>query len=239
MSELVVIRHGQASFLSEDYDELSALGKKQAEALGRFFVERNRSFDGVLIGPRKRHLQTFESLGSAYQNKGCKIPEPVVHDGLDEYGIDQFVRGVGEERLQTIPGIRELVLGLNNASDSKEKVRAFQILFQAVAGLWVEGALEHPQIETWSAFKVRVHSTIEFATKKFGRGRRVLVISSAGTIGVILQKALGCSDLKALELGWRIWNTSVSQLLFSEQRFGLDVFNTMAHLPEEKNWSYR
>jgi len=38
MAELYLIRHGQASFGAEDYDQLSSLGKTQCELLGAFFA---------------------------------------------------------------------------------------------------------------------------------------------------------------------------------------------------------
>ena len=35
MSELVLVRHGQASFFSDDYDQLSPLGELQSQTLGQ------------------------------------------------------------------------------------------------------------------------------------------------------------------------------------------------------------
>ena len=40
MSELLVVRHGQASLFSDDYDVLSDLGREQAGRLGRAWQER-------------------------------------------------------------------------------------------------------------------------------------------------------------------------------------------------------
>ena len=41
MSELILIRHAQASFGEENYDKLSDLGHKQARLLGGFFKEKD------------------------------------------------------------------------------------------------------------------------------------------------------------------------------------------------------
>ena len=38
MSRLFVIRHGQASFLADDYDQLSPLGEEQGRALGAYWA---------------------------------------------------------------------------------------------------------------------------------------------------------------------------------------------------------
>jgi broad specificity phosphatase PhoE len=239
MSQLTLIRHGQASFFSEDYDQLSSLGKEQARLLGQFLGEHDRSFDEVYLGPRKRHRQTFDSLCNAYRQTGHSLPAPIILDGLDEYGIDQFVRGVGEEELLSNPKLRPLNAELNAADEPKARRRAFQILFQAIAELWIAGELAHPDVETWDTFKGRVSTAVDRMTQRVGAGRQVLAVSSAGTMGHILQQAVGCSDAKALELGWRIRNTSLSEFLFSEGRFGLDVFNAMSHLQSEQFWTYR
>ena len=58
MSILYLVRHGQASFASENYDQLSPLGERQARQLGEHWVALGLRFDRVYIGPKQRHLQT-------------------------------------------------------------------------------------------------------------------------------------------------------------------------------------
>jgi broad specificity phosphatase PhoE len=41
MGQLYLIRHGQASFGAEDYDNLSELGHQQAQQLGAYFKQKN------------------------------------------------------------------------------------------------------------------------------------------------------------------------------------------------------
>ena len=47
MSRLYLIRHGQASFLSDNYDQLSDMGKNQALELGDNFSSKDIIFDTV------------------------------------------------------------------------------------------------------------------------------------------------------------------------------------------------
>ena len=54
MGTLYLVRHGQASFGAEDYDQLSALGHRQCVALGQYWRERGMRFDAVLTGSLKR-----------------------------------------------------------------------------------------------------------------------------------------------------------------------------------------
>ena len=39
MANLLVIRHGQASFGAENYDQLSPLGQRQADLTGEFLAK--------------------------------------------------------------------------------------------------------------------------------------------------------------------------------------------------------
>ena len=53
MSELILIRHAQASFGHENYDNLSELGHDQAALLGSFFEKLNIAPDRVVIGTQR------------------------------------------------------------------------------------------------------------------------------------------------------------------------------------------
>jgi broad specificity phosphatase PhoE len=84
MSSLTLVRHGQASFFAEDYDQLSALGHAQAGLLGDHWVRRRLGFDEVYVGPRTRQRQTAEAVGERYRQSGLPWPEPVLLPELDE-----------------------------------------------------------------------------------------------------------------------------------------------------------
>ena len=58
MSELLLIRHGQASFGSADYDALSQLGLRQAALVGDYLVASGHRLDGIYCGTLKRQRQS-------------------------------------------------------------------------------------------------------------------------------------------------------------------------------------
>ena len=62
MGTLYLVRHGQASFGAEDYDQLSALGRQQAVRLGEHWRTRGLGFDAVITGTLRRHTQTLEGI---------------------------------------------------------------------------------------------------------------------------------------------------------------------------------
>ena len=61
MSILCLVRHAQASFLTQDYDRLSPLGHEQSRLLGEYCVRHDLHFDRAIIGPRRRHRETAEA----------------------------------------------------------------------------------------------------------------------------------------------------------------------------------
>jgi len=60
MSEIFLVRHAQASFGTDNYDELSDIGWQQSRLLGEYFFSRNGdlSFAGFNGLP---HLDTLEN----------------------------------------------------------------------------------------------------------------------------------------------------------------------------------
>ena len=50
MSELILVRHGQASFGAESYDKLSATGVEQAKILAQHWQGLSENFDHIYSG---------------------------------------------------------------------------------------------------------------------------------------------------------------------------------------------
>src|SRR5262249_29959201 len=88
MSVLVLVRHGQASFSADDYDDLSPAGQAQARRLGDYWTHQAQSFDEIYVGPRRRQQQTAALVGDRFRAAGRPWPEPVVLEELDEYDLD-------------------------------------------------------------------------------------------------------------------------------------------------------
>lgn len=226
MSTLYLVRHAQASFLADDYDQLSELGREQARQLGRWFLATGPSFDAVLVGPRRRQRQTAELLAEVLPG----LPEQGELGELDEYPADEVLRA-------RLPSLAEehpaLFAELTNAPEASVRGRALERLLQRALAAWAEAgdrrAHEH---ESWSDFQARVARALERCTAGAGRGRRVLAVSSAGTIGAMVGQVLGVRAEVCLELGWMLNNASVCEIVFSPGRANLSRFNAVSHLPD-------
>lgn len=63
MGRLLLVRHGQASWGSEDYDVLSQRGHQQAAVLGQAWRERGVVPDRVVAGSMRRHQESATTAG--------------------------------------------------------------------------------------------------------------------------------------------------------------------------------
>ena len=90
MGTLYLVRHGQASFGAEDYDQLSDLGHRQAVRLGEYFRHKGLVFDAVLVGTLRRHAQTWAGIA-----EGAGLAHtPLLWPGLNEYDAEAVVKTI-------------------------------------------------------------------------------------------------------------------------------------------------
>src|ERR1700744_1973221 len=145
MRELLLIRHGQASFHAEDYDRLSTVGEHQSRELGLWLASCGQVPDLVAIGPRIRHRDTAAlCLGATGVDA-----EPLLLDGLDEGDHNELLA----RQRPDLAGAGELRRALKQESDPK---RAFQALFMAALDRWTGGRHDADYSTTWPEFHARV-----------------------------------------------------------------------------------
>ncbi|HZS05466.1 MAG TPA: histidine phosphatase family protein [Blastocatellia bacterium] len=238
MSNLILVRHGQATFGGDDYDNLSATGELQARRLGDFWGERRVVFDEVFTGPRKRQRHTAEIVREACTGAGLEWPEPVVIDELDEYNADGIVSGLVPLLVRQDERIRSLVEAAEQHRHGPERNRHFQRMFEAVMGAWI-GGTEAENLESWRSFHDRVRRGIARVTAAEASGRRVVVFTSGGPISVAVQTATQAPEHMAVELNWRVRNCSLTEIIYTRDRFTLDVFNAVPHLGDSALLTYR
>ncbi len=92
MSHIILVRHGQASFLGPEYDKLCPNGEAQARLLGEYWARRGVIPSGVFSGPRVRQLQTSRIVAEAYRRAGVEFPEAVVMSEFDESQAQAVLR---------------------------------------------------------------------------------------------------------------------------------------------------
>jgi broad specificity phosphatase PhoE len=239
MSILILVRHGQASFLAEDYDQLSEVGRTQAGLLGRYWARRGLAFDEVYTGPRHRQRQTAALVGACFQGNGAGWAEPVVLPELDEYDLRGIFHRLAPELALQDQNFADAMARFRQSSEELGRGRNFQKAFEMLTGHWQTAADSLSGMETWPAFRSRVQNCIRRLLDKPGRGRRVVLFTSGGFIGTAIQMALAAPDRAALETSWRIRNGSLNEFVFTRDRLTLDSFNAVPHLESPELWTYR
>lgn len=239
MSRLILVRHAQASFFADNYDQLSLLGERQAQALGEHWARRGVHFDEVVVGPRDRQIRTEQIVRSVCQARGAAWPRAGIRPEFDEHCVDQLVKAPLSGLLRHHPSLEPLAADYRNAVEPEQTQRSFQRLFEAACRLWCAAEPGTDSIESWNTFQARVVSGLRQVLESPGKNRTVCVFTSVGNITVALGFALGCSPPLALELGWRLKNCSVTEFVFSGGRITLDHFNGHAHLTDPATWTFR
>jgi broad specificity phosphatase PhoE len=224
MSTLFMLRHGQASFGHDNYDELSAIGYRQARLVARHMQAIGVGFDAAYTGEMARHRQTFRALAEIFTQHASPLPAPVVTADLNEYdstGVwNHFFPALVGDNPE--PGLEERRL----LKDPK----AFQTVFARIVRQWIEGGQEGPDLESWPAFRGRIERSLQRIMRQAGSGKNVLVCSSAGPVAVAVQMATGMSDEQCLGISWQVMNASLTRFRYNPDRMTLIGFNDVAAL---------
>lgn len=239
MSRLFVVRHGQASFMEQNYDKLSVVGETQSRLLGEYWAHRRVLFDRVYSGPRIRQIETARIVGEAYTKLDLPWPELVIMPEFDEYHGESVMDASLPQLVEANPMIRELHDAFKNSRDLKEQHKTFQRLFEVVIGMWVAEEIVVVNIESWQEFSARVYQGLSKIAAADGKGQQVAIFSSGGPIGVTVQRALELAPQMTLKIAWMARNCSFTELLFSGERFTLSGFNAFPHLDDPAVLTYR
>jgi broad specificity phosphatase PhoE len=226
------VRHGRASAFGTDYDVLSPLGVEQSEAFGAWVADAQLAFDVVFVGPRKRHAQTLEAISRALSARGRQLPAEAVVPELDEHDGISLVFKLLPMLAMDDPKLRSIV----EATARGEQPATADILdaFKRVTRRWVRGEIGHDDVESWAAFRTRVGRALE-RIASIGKGKKALVITSAGAVASAVGEVLGVrDDEKVLDLSWAAYNASMTELAFASGRWGLRTFNATPHLREPR-----
>ncbi len=212
MAIIHFVRHGQASFGTDNYDRLSDLGRQQSAWLGEHFSARGLAFKRVLAGSLLRQRDTARGILAAM---GLPTDDIGEHAGLDEYH--------GEALYAAYTG------GRNVREHQKSDYRDYWRTFRAAMTAWSQDQVPDMP-ETWAQFGQRVADALALACAGCGRDDHVLVVSSGGAIGRSLSALLGSPAGTAIELNLQYRNTGISELLTHGDTLRVISVNNIPHL---------
>lgn len=223
MGTLYLVRHGQASFGAADYDQLSDLGQRQSERLGRYWAERGQRFDAVITGTLRRHAQTWAGIA---RGAGLDL-SPTEWPGLNEYDSGAVIRAI-------LPRGQDHTLG---DPHSPEGYKAHFRLLRDGLRQWMAGTISPGGMPAYTGFVHGVTSALEHVRANH-MGQHVLLVSSGGPISTAVGHVLGLSPDATIDLNMRIRNSAVTEFQFNPKRHHLLTFNTLPHLDngECRDW---
>ncbi len=212
MAELVLVRHGQASFGADDYDKLSDLGWRQSRWLGEYFAERGAAFDRVVLGSLRRHTETLAGIAEG-------LGRPL--DGAEDARLNEYdSHALLQAHLKGKP--------MPQGGDRREHFR----ILRAAMYAWTDGTLEGKPggapFEPFPEFRGRVLGAL--AELRERAAKRVLVVSSGGPISTILAEVLGMPLRGVVDLNLQTRNTGITELQAGTSRIHCVSFNNVPHL---------
>jgi len=220
MATIYLIRHGQASFGTDDYDRLSPLGCRQAEVLGHYLRDCGITLDAAYSGSLRRQQET---TGLALASQPAAVPHHI-DERFNEIQNDEQLKYLVPELLKTHPGIQQLMeKGLSSSKD-------YQKVIDAVFNYWVSPKCDDPRIQSWNDYSTGARQALQAVMENQGGGKTVGIFTSGGTIATIVGQVLGLSGKDTYQLYEPIFNCSISQLFYSGEKVSLSYFNDRSFL---------
>jgi broad specificity phosphatase PhoE len=218
MSAIHLVRHGQASFGSDDYDRLSERGYAQAVALGQSWEASGFLPTYAVAGAMKRHAQTaIAALDAAGPSDGYDVDA-----GWDEFPHESVVEAYA-------PGVV--------SEDPKE----FQKIFVSAVSRWASGEHDDEYPEPYAHFTSRVLAAFDRLTGSLGRGESAVVFTSGGPLAVVAAHLLAGDAPTWTPQAQALWprlntvviNAAVTTVVTGTSGRTLLSFNEHTHLPSD------
>ncbi len=221
MGAIYLLRHGQASFGANNYDQLSAVGHQQARVLGEALKARGVTPDRLVSGTMLRHQET---AAGALAGLGLDAATPLaLHAGVNEFDHENVIE-VAE------PRYADKVAMMAEMAATGDPRRAFQKFFQDAVSRWVGGNHDDEYAEPWSVFKLRVVAALDEIVRQTPPKGTTLVFTSGGTISVVCAHLLGLNDAQAFTINWTLANAGITKVVAGRDGLHLISVNEHAHV---------
>ncbi|KAA1424627.1 histidine phosphatase family protein [Mumia zhuanghuii] len=220
MSAIHLVRHGQASFGADDYDQLSERGYAQSTALGQSWEASGYLPTHAVAGAMKRHAQTaIAALDAAGPSDGYDVDH-----GWDEFPHESVVEAYA-------PGAGTSV------TDPKE----FQRVFVAAVQRWMAGERDEEYPEPYAHFTARVLAAFDRLSDSLGKGDSAVVFTSGGPLAIVAAHVLAGDSPTWTPQAQALWprlntvaiNAGVTTIITGSSGRTLVSFNEHTHLPPD------
>lgn len=225
MPTIYLIRHGQASFGQQNYDQLSDLGKQQAAHLGAAWKQRLPGFDGVALGTMHRHQQTAE-LCLAEMGQNLQQLDATFDAGWNEYDHQDILAQLRPE-LATAASTDEFIRQQANPK------QAFEQIFNDAIYRWIDGAHDSDYVESWQSFRNRTRDALNTVAAEHKDAKNIAVFTSGGPISLLSQYLLGVPERQLMRMNWTLVNCGVTKIVSTSNRMFVASLSQHVHFEGE------
>jgi len=220
MATIYLIRHGQASFGAENYDQLSPLGRRQAAVVGEYLRDCGITLDAAYSGDLSRQRDTAQLALASQPNE----VEHKIDPRFNEINNDEQIEHLLPEVIKINPSIKALVeKGLSESKD-------YQKVIEAVFNYWVSPACAESKIQSWQDYSSGATKALHNVMSEQGSGKTVGIFTSGGTLATLVAHTLGLGGEQTYQLYEPVINCSVTQLFYSGDKVSLSYYNDCSFL---------
>ena len=220
MANLLIVRHGQASFGAENYDQLSPLGQRQADLTGEFLQQMGTRFSAAYSGDLSRQRETGQRV--LYQLE--QAPELIIDPRFNEVQTDEQIEVMMPLLVERDARFADLVAAMD--TDTK----SFQKIIETVFNYWVSPECDVSGIQSWKDYHGGVVSAFESAMASAASGTDTAIFTSGGTIATIVGHVLKLTSDRVYEFYEPVFNCSITRIIFNSRKCSLSTFNDVGHL---------
>ena len=220
MASIILIRHGQASFGAANYDQLSDLGRRQAQLLNNYFSNCGITLDAIYCGTLERQRQTAEIATKS------QLAETPFHidPRFNEIRNDEQFEFLLPELIKRNPSVAKLV------EKAKSDSKSYQKVLEQVFQMWVSSNDDDSEIQSWQDYSAKVEEAVKDLVKREGSGKNIGLFTSGGTIATIVSQVLGLDGSFAYRFYEPVINASMTRLLYNQEKVSLSSFNDHSFL---------
>jgi len=212
MTQVFLVRHGQASAGTDDYDRLSTLGIQQAALLGEFWAAQNIKIDAAFCGTLKRQKHTAELVLKAQKNAPDLNVLPALdeydHNAVDDLYAEGFTSDGGDLKF------KDYVTIMKRWHDASKQT----------------ASASNATTESFTTFSTRGWQGVQETVKNADSGANYVFFTSGGIVSTILQQLLGLSFEQTMQFIWHTRNASITQLRIKASGSYLVEYNAVPHL---------
>lgn len=208
MPAIYLLRHGQASFGTDDYDVLSELGRRQAAVAGAALARRRLRHPVVVSSGLRRQRDT-----AAIAAEALGVEPSGVDVRFDEFDAHAAVAAH---------------LGGPGATDGMSSTE-FQRHLDVVMATWMDTGDER-----WRRFTDGAMAALVGLAASLPPGSDAVVATSAGVTAVIAGQLLGADSDGVIAMNRVSVNASITTVVAGSRGLSLVSFNDHAHVLDDR-----